>query len=103
MSSIVKIAESGCAASVSVLRIESERHVASIVATHLHQRKPRGADSESRILAIKKFSCAEPSRLIAARQNRFFARIAENRFAAAFCPRDASPGVCKGRNVLARA
>ena len=95
MSTIVKIAESDCAAGVSSLHIESEQGAASIDATHLRRRKGLGADSESRILAMKKFSCAEPSCLIAARQNRFFARIAENRFAAAFCPRDASSGVCE--------
>jgi hypothetical protein len=76
-SSIVKITESTCAAVVSVICIKSEQHVASIAATHLHQRKPLGVDSESRILAMKKFSCKEPSRLIAARQIRFFARIAK--------------------------
>jgi hypothetical protein len=76
-SAIVKIAESACAADVSELRIKSERRAASIKATHLHRRNASGADSESRILAMKKFSCAEPSRLIAARQNRFFARIAQ--------------------------
>jgi hypothetical protein len=76
-SAIVKIVESTCAAGVSVIRIENEQHAASINATHLHQPKALGVDSESRILAIKKFSCKEPSRLIAARQIRFFARIAE--------------------------
>jgi hypothetical protein len=76
-SAIVKIAESGCAAGISVIHIKSEQQAASIEATHLHRRKALGADSESRILATKKFSCKEPSPLIAARQNRFFARIAE--------------------------
>jgi hypothetical protein len=76
-SAIVKIAECPCVAVVSVVCIKSKQHAKSIEATHLHQRKALGADSESRILATKKFSCKEPSRLIAARQIRFFARIAE--------------------------
>jgi hypothetical protein len=38
--------------------------------------KTRRTDSESRFLAMKKFSCLPASRLILARQNRIFARIA---------------------------
>jgi hypothetical protein len=38
--------------------------------------KVRRTDSESRFLAMKKFSCLPASRLIRARQNRIFARIA---------------------------
>jgi hypothetical protein len=38
--------------------------------------KARRADSESQFLAMKKFSSSPASRLIGARQNRFFARIA---------------------------
>ena len=38
--------------------------------------KTRRTDSESRFLAMKKFSCQPASRLIVARQNRIFARIA---------------------------
>jgi hypothetical protein len=38
--------------------------------------KTRRADSESRFLAIKKFSSSPASRLIGARQIRFFGRIA---------------------------
>jgi hypothetical protein len=76
-STIVKIAGGDCAAGISSLRVGSEQHPVGVAATHLHQRKALGVDSESRILAIKKFSCKQPSRLIAARQIRFFARIAE--------------------------
>jgi hypothetical protein len=74
---IVKIAGIACAASVSVIRTLRARCVARTVATHRCRSKALGVDSESRILAMKKFSCKEPSRLIAARQIRFFARIAE--------------------------
>ena len=73
---IVNIAGSACAAGVFVLRTFCERGSVDVVATHRWPPKARCADSESRFLAIKKFSCSPASRLIAARQNRFFARIA---------------------------
>jgi hypothetical protein len=76
-SAIVKIAENSCAAIVSVIRLLNGRQCARPVATHRGRMKTLGVDSESRILAMKKFSCAEPRRLIAARQNRTFERIAE--------------------------
>jgi hypothetical protein len=47
----------------------------------LSRRKPHRADSESRFLAIKKFSCSLAWRLINARQTRFFSRIEFHRFA----------------------
>jgi hypothetical protein len=53
------------------------QHLARIIATHRVPPEALCADSESQILAMKKFSRAETSRLIAARQNRIFARIAE--------------------------
>jgi hypothetical protein len=74
----VKIAESACAADVSFIRLQRAQHLAHVVATHRVRPKALCADSESRILAMKKFSCAETSRLIGARQNRIFARIAES-------------------------
>jgi hypothetical protein len=74
----VKIAESACAADGFFIRVSSRRHAALIIATHRHRPKALGADSESQILAIKKFSRAETSRLIGARQNPIFARIAES-------------------------
>jgi hypothetical protein len=46
----------------------------------LSRHKPYRADSESRSLAIKKFSCSLAWRLIKARQTRFFSRIAIRRF-----------------------
>jgi hypothetical protein len=73
----VKIAGNACAAHVSLIHIQCAQHRARIIATHRLQAKAFCADSESRILAMKKFSCAETSRLIGARQNRIFARIAE--------------------------
>jgi hypothetical protein len=77
----VKIAENVCAADVSLIPLQRAQHRVHIIATHRVQPKARCADSESRILAMKKFSCAKPSRLIGARQNRIFARIAKRRFA----------------------
>src|SRR4051794_1881918 len=50
-------------------------------ATRFHQAKACRADSESRILAMKKFSHTTPSRRIGVRENRIFARIAQRRFA----------------------
>jgi hypothetical protein len=75
-SSNVKIAESTCAADVSLTQLQRAQHPVHIAATHRAQSKAPCADSESRFLAMKKFSCAETSRLIGARQNRIFARIA---------------------------
>ena len=73
---IVNIAGSACAAGVFATRALRDRHTFDVVATHRCRLKARCADSESRFLAIKKFSCPRASCLIAARQNRFFARIA---------------------------
>jgi hypothetical protein len=73
---IVVIAESACAAIVFVIRTLIDRHVAGIAATDRYRSDRRCADSESRFLAMKKFSCPPASRLIVARQNRFFERIA---------------------------
>jgi hypothetical protein len=73
----VKIEESACAADVFFIRVQRAQRVAHLVATHRAQQLALCADSESRILAMKKFSGKDTSRLIGARQNRIFARIAE--------------------------
>jgi hypothetical protein len=67
-----------CAAIVSAIRASFDRHIADVIAALECRFKARRTDSESRILAIKKFSCPPASGLIAARQNQFFARIAES-------------------------
>jgi hypothetical protein len=72
----VNIAGTHCAAVVFVIHALIDRHAFGITATRQDKRKARCADSESRFLAMKKFSCSPASRLIAARQNRIFARIA---------------------------
>jgi hypothetical protein len=73
---IINIEGNACAADVSVILSRIDRHVADVVAGLEWRLKTRFADSESRILAMKKFSCSPASRRIGARQNRFFARIA---------------------------
>jgi hypothetical protein len=73
---IVNMTGNTCAAVVFTTHALNDRHAIAVIATHRHRRKALCADSESRILAMKKFSCSAASRLIAARQNRFFARIA---------------------------
>jgi hypothetical protein len=55
-----------------------------VVAARALRRKAGCADSESRLLAIKKFLRRPALRLIAARQDRFLMRIAADRFATAF-------------------
>ena len=76
MQTNVNIAGSACAAGVFVISTFDDRRAFDVVATHRCRLKAHCADSESRFLAIKKFSCPRASRLIIARQNRIFARIA---------------------------
>jgi hypothetical protein len=76
MRAIADIAGSDCAAGIFVIHALNDRHAADVVATHRGLPKTHCADSESRFLAIKKFSCSPASRLIVARQNRLFTRIA---------------------------
>jgi hypothetical protein len=73
---IVNVAGNACATGVFVIRAFNERCSIDVSTTHRRPLKTRCADSESRFLAIKKFSCSPALRLIGARQNRFFARIA---------------------------
>jgi hypothetical protein len=75
-SAIVNIAESACAASISVIRAFNDQRADDVTSPRRGRLKARCTDSESRTLAIKKFSCSPASRLIVARQNRFFERIA---------------------------
>jgi hypothetical protein len=57
----VKITGNACAADVFLTRAQRAQHAARIVATHQAQPKALCADSESRILAIKKFSMKDAS------------------------------------------
>src|SRR6266436_9440648 len=72
----VNIARSACAAAIFVINSLNDRRAVDVVATDRGRPKARCADSESRFLAIKKFSWSTASRRIVARQNRLFARIA---------------------------
>src|SRR5665213_211844 len=76
MSTIVNITRKTCAAGVFVIHASSDQSAINVVAAHLRWQKALRADSESRFLAIKKFSCITASRLIVARQTRFFVGIA---------------------------
>ena len=73
---IINIEGNACAADVFVIPSRIDRRFAYVVASLECLLKTRFADSESRFLAMKKFSCSPASRRIGARQNRFFARIA---------------------------
>src|SRR5260370_41751898 len=72
----VNIARSACAAGTSVIDSLNDRRAVDVVATDRDRLKARCADSESRVLAIKKFSWSTASCRSVARQNRLFARIA---------------------------
>jgi hypothetical protein len=72
---IVDIAGSDCTAAVFVIRAIDDRPADDAIAAHRSRSNTRRVDSESRFLAIKKFSCSPASRLIGARQSRFFERI----------------------------
>jgi hypothetical protein len=73
---IVDIAGSDCAAGVFAIFTSDYRYAIDVIATHRCRLKACCADSESRFLAMKKFSRLPALRLIGARQNRFFEGIA---------------------------
>jgi len=72
----VNVAGSACAAGVFAIHAFNDHHAIDVMAIRRYRQKARDTDSESRFLAIKKFSCPPASRLNATRQIRFFARIA---------------------------
>jgi len=76
IAAIVNMTRNHCAAAVFTIHAFDDRCAIDVVATHRVGFKRDDADSESQFLAINKFSCAPASRLIAARQNRIFERIA---------------------------
>jgi len=94
MSSIVNLTRNACAAVVSMIHASLARCTITVVATDRSWQKAFAADSESRFLAIKKFSCTTAWRLIAARQTRFFAGIAaaDSRCDFSVAPRVAAHG-----------
>jgi hypothetical protein len=56
-SSFVNLAGNACTAAISAIHIIDDRHAINVIATHRRRPKAARADSESQILAIKKFSC----------------------------------------------
>ena len=87
--SAVNIARSACAAGIFVIDSLKDRRAVDVIATDRGRLKARYADSESRFLAIKKFSWSTAWRRIVARQNRLFARIAAADSQLRFWSRDA--------------
>src|SRR6476661_396183 len=85
----VNIARSHCAAGIFVIHSLDECRAVDVVATDRGLPKACCADSESRFLAIKKFSWSTASHRIAVRQNRLFARIAAPDSQQRFWSRDA--------------
>jgi hypothetical protein len=75
-STFVNIEGNACAADVFEIHSRDARCKIDAVDTHRNRSKAVCADSESQALAIKKFSWSRRWRLIGARQNRFFGRIA---------------------------
>jgi hypothetical protein len=100
MPAIVNITRKPCAAGISLIHASSNQSTIRVVATHRRRQNAPLADSESRFLAIKKFSCTTASRLIAARQTRFFAGIAAADSERDFC---SAPRVAARRAWLTRA
>jgi hypothetical protein len=72
ISPFVNIAGNACAAVVSAILSIDAQHAIDIIATHRRRPKGRCPDSESGLLAIEKFLCLRPLRLIAARQKPNF-------------------------------
>ncbi|MFZ2157033.1 MAG: hypothetical protein WAV72_13060 [Bradyrhizobium sp.] len=72
---IVNIARYARTAGVFAIHALRRRRAIDVIASRRTPLKADCADSESRILAIKKFSRSPASRLIGARQNRIFERI----------------------------
>jgi hypothetical protein len=76
MLGIADVARNACFAGVFVVIASRHQEAIDSIAPPHGPPKAPCVDSESRFLAIKKFSRPAPLRLIDARQNRFFARIA---------------------------
>jgi hypothetical protein len=70
-----EIAGNTCTAAVFVICDSDDRYAIEVAGHPKIRSDGARADSESRFLAIKKFSQAEPRRLISARQTPIFARI----------------------------
>jgi hypothetical protein len=100
---IVNITGNDCAAGISVTHTLLHQCAIAAIATHRWWLKAHCADSESQFLAIKKFSRSPALRLIAARQNRFFAGIAAADSARGFSSARCIVAGLSDRRILARA
>jgi transposase len=85
-STFVNIAGNTCATDVFAIHACDDRCAIGVIATRRDRPKAAGVDSESQILAIKKFSWSQRLRLIGARQNPIFGRIAASDSQAVFPP-----------------
>jgi hypothetical protein len=85
-STFVNIEGNTIATDVFAIHACDDRYAIDVVATHRDRPKAACTDSESQILAIKKFSWTQPLRLIGARQNPIFGRIAASDSQAVFPP-----------------
>jgi hypothetical protein len=74
-STIVKIVESACAADIFVIRTLIDFDVTRVAATHAKPVETSRTDSESRILANKKFFAVWTFLRSAVRERRLFCRI----------------------------
>jgi len=79
-STLVNSAGSACAAVLSWIHATDARCANDVTATQQCRQKAVCTDSESQILATKKFSLSRRSRRVGARQNRTSGRIALHRF-----------------------
>jgi hypothetical protein len=86
---IVDIARNTCAARIFDMRTFDDDDAIDSKGADRSRSKTRRVDSESRFLAIKKFSSSPASRLIGTRQIRLFARIAVADSWRAFLPHTA--------------
>ena len=86
--SIVNIAGNACTAVLFVIRSSCAQGASEIIVTSRRLPKAPRADSESQILAMKKFSCLMPRELICRSPRTVFGRIA--------------PADSAGRGFLAR-
>jgi hypothetical protein len=79
-SALVNSAGRACAAALSLIHVTDDRCAIDVTATQQRRQKAVCADSESQILATKKFSLSRRWRRVGARQNRTSGRIALRRF-----------------------
>jgi hypothetical protein len=72
---IIKIAGNACAAALFVIREDNARCARAFIASRARPLKKRCVDSESGLLAMKKFSCLTRSGLASALQSGSLLRI----------------------------